>query len=239
MTDIPVGSTTRKRRLRSLLGGACAVVLMTATLLLPGTAHAAVTSNQTGIHGGYFYSFWTDSPGTAAMHLGPAGNYQVTWNNTWSFIAGKGWNPGGRQSITYSASFNPIGNAFLGLYGWTRSPLVEYYIVDTWGTWRPPGSGFMGTVTTDGGVYDIYRTQRVGGINPYQQIWSVRQTKRVGGTITVSNHFDAWAALGVNLGTHDFQIVAVEGYQSSGTANVAIWGTPPYPATSPGTAAVR
>lgn len=236
MIDVSGRPKVHGRGLRPFLGGACAIALVTAAAaILPGTAHAAVTSNQTGIHGGYFYAFWTDSPGTATMTPGAAGSYRLTWSDTGNSFAGKGWNPGGRRSVSYSASFHPAGNAFLSLYGWTKSPLTEYYIVDSWGTWRPPGGPTLrGTVVTDGGVYDIYRTQRGAGINPYQQFWSVRQAKRTSGTITVDNHFDAWARLGMNLGaTHDFQIMAVEGYQSSGDATVTIWGTPPYPAAPP------
>lgn len=244
MTDVPVHPKTHSRRLRRLLGGACAVALLTAATaaVLPGTAHATITSNQTGIHDGYFYAFWTDSPGTIAMAPGPAGNYRLTWNNAGNnSFAGKGWNPGGRRTVNYSASFNPAGNAWMGLYGWTRSPLTEYYIVDAWGTWRPPGATLRGTVVSDGGVYDIYRRQWGFGIDPAWQFWSVRQSKRMGGgTITVGNHFDAWARLGMNLGTtHDYQIVAVEAYQSSGNADVTVWGEPPYPnpTTPPATTA--
>ena len=149
-------------------GGALLKRLVVASsLLLFGVAQQAhaqtINSNQTGTHSGYFYTYWKDS-GSASMTLGSGGNYSVNWNlGSGNFVGGKGWSTGSSsRRIGYNAGvWSPNGNAYLTLYGWTRNPLVEYYVVDSWGSWRPPGGTSVGTVSSDGGTYNLYRTQRV------------------------------------------------------------------------------
>lgn len=83
-------------------------------------------------------------------------------------------------------------------------------------------------MTADGSVYDIYVSTRtnqpsIDGTATFQQFWSVRRNKRSSGTVNTATHFNAWSAAGLKLGTqHNYQIVATEGYFSSGSASITV-----------------
>jgi endo-1,4-beta-xylanase len=186
-----------------------------------------LSSNQVGKQGGYTYEFWKQNDqGTSSMVLGDSGNFQVTWNNIFNVVFRKGLRPGSKDVIiNYSATYNPNGNSYLTVYGWTTNPLVEYYIVESWGSWRPPGGTSKGVVTIDGVKYDLYQTTRtnqpsIEGMKTFPQFWSVRQTKNTSGTVNCASHFNMWASKQMNIGTMYEVSFAVEGYQSSGNADV-------------------
>jgi len=191
-------------------------------------AQTCLSSPQTGTNNGFYYSFWKDSPGSVQFCLQAGGRYTSNWSGINNWVGGKGWQTGAARVVNYSGSFNSPGNGYLALYGWTTNPLVEYYIVDSWGSFRPPGSGFMGTVVSDNGTYDVYRAHRsnapciTGSSCNFDQYWSVRQSKRVGGTITTANHFAGWATFGMNLGQFNYQIMATEGFQSNGSSDITV-----------------
>ena len=77
------------------------------------------------------------------------------------------------------------------------------YVVENFGTYNPStGATVKGTVTTDGGVYDVLQTTRtqqpsIDGTQTFQQFWSVRRDKRSSGTITFANHVAAWSRFGM------------------------------------------
>ncbi|PYG90379.1 peptidoglycan/xylan/chitin deacetylase (PgdA/CDA1 family) [Ruminiclostridium sufflavum DSM 19573] len=212
-------------------------VLMCFTIILAGIgldvqAATTLTGNATGKIDGYDYELWKDS-GTTSMTLNGGGAFNCSWSNINNalFRTGKKydetktWQQLGSIKVNYTCDYQPSGNSYLSVYGWTSSPLVEYYIVDSWGSWRPPGSTSKGTITVDGAVYDLYQTTRVNqpsikGNTTFEQYWSVRQQKRTSGTITVSDHFKAWEAKGMQMGKMYEVSMVVEGYQSSGQANM-------------------
>ncbi|MDR2964356.1 MAG: glycoside hydrolase family 11 protein, partial [Treponema sp.] len=104
---------------------------------------------------------------------------------------------------------------FIGVYGWFLSPsasissekVIEYYITDDWFWDRQldymqivGGAETvkeLGSFTVDGAVYKIYQSTRVYepsvfGQTTFTQIFSVRQGRRTYGTISVTEHFNAW-----------------------------------------------
>lgn len=203
---------------------------------IAGGANAQqICNNGTGNQGGFFYTFWKDG-GTACMTLGANGNYSTTYNlsGNRNLVAGKGWQTGSTsRRIGYNAGvFNAGSNSYLTLYGWSTSPLVEYYVVENWGGFTPPGNTqAAGQVTTDGATYNIYRTQRVNapsiiGNATFYQYWSVRTSKAGTGqnrTITFANHVNAWRNRGWNLGTMNYQVMATEGFGANGSSNLTVW----------------
>ncbi|EJD47899.1 hypothetical protein AURDEDRAFT_123115 [Auricularia subglabra TFB-10046 SS5] len=187
------------------------------------------TPSSTGTNNGYYYSWWTDGNGQVTYTNGAAGQYSITWSgNNGNFVGGKGWNPGSARNVSFTANYQPNGNSYLSVYGWTTNPLIEYYIMESFGTYNP-GSQLThkGTVTSDGGTYDVYMGTRVNqpsisGTATFNQYFSIRQQKRTSGTVTTANHFNAWKSMGLPMGSFNYQILATEGYFSSGSSSVTV-----------------
>ena len=203
-----------------------------------------ITSNSIGTVGNYGYEFWAADGATGSMTLGKGGTFKGTWDAVGSqknilmrrgikFSSGLKHADVGDISVNYIASWSPKGSGvdYLGVYGWFRNPLVEWYIIDDWGTYnRPPGSWEtgrtqMGTINVDGDVYEIYKSTAnsytIDGKGPFTKYWSVRKNRRTSGTISVSKHFKEWDKLGMTCGYIYEAALLVEGYNSSGTATIS------------------
>ena len=103
------------------------------------------------------------------------------------------------------------GYSYVGIYGWSVSPCIEWYIVDDSYNKMPVNPGnttSKGTATIDGGTYNLYLRpttgtggSRCGSTTMWNQFYSVRQTARTCGQISISQHFQAWANAGMMLGS--------------------------------------
>jgi GH18 family chitinase len=199
-----------------------------------------VTSNKIGNYNGTDYEFWKDNKGNAIMTVRDNGAFTCKWNNINNVLFRTGkkfrknnkvWSTYGNIILNYICkNYKPLGNSYLGVYGWSTNPLIEYYIIDDWGTWKPPGKNIpKGRIEIDGGIYDIYESTRrnqpsINGTKTFQQYWSVRTEKRknlnLNSVISVSKHFESWEKLGMKLGNLYEVSLVVEGYQSNGEAEI-------------------
>lgn len=209
-------------------------ILLSLTLLIslfPIHAQAkTITNDEKGTYNGYDYEFWMDH-GKGTMELRDDGSFSCEWSDVNEILFKNGFRYDqtkthqqiGNVSITYECNYQPISDSHLAVYGWTTNPLVEFFIIESWGIWKPPGSKTSrGTITVNGGTYDIYEMTRgfQDSSKNYQMYFSVRQQKRTSGIVSVSEHFKAWEALGMKLGKFYEITLCVEGYQSSDKADV-------------------
>ncbi|MFH0756848.1 MAG: glycoside hydrolase family 11 protein [Bacteroidota bacterium] len=191
-----------------------------------------------GEQDGYRYELWNqNSQGTACITLGSGAIFSGEWGGIENYLARRGLaydqtlqhQEIGTFYSSYNCSYNPnsgsSGNSYLAVYGWTVNPLVEYYIIEDWRNWIPSmagGASPKGSFTANGSVYDIYENTRVNqpsivGNTTFQQYFSIRRNERNSGTINISEHFNEWEALGMDLGEmHEVSFV-VEGYHNGGS----------------------
>jgi hypothetical protein len=175
---------------------------------------------------GYSYQYWSDGTGSGCMNVfGDEATFSATWSNVGDFLARVGLTydeTRTHQEIgTFSSDFAFTGSAnettYVGIYGWSNDPLIEYYIIEDWfGDWRPSFESHEGTISVDGGSYDVYTNVRenapsIHGTQTFTQYYSVRSEGRQCGQISISQHFSEWASLGMPLGNLYEVTLLVEG----------------------------
>lgn len=210
------------------------------TQTTPLTGGSSVTKDGTGnVGGGYEYELWHDGAGSMTMtNYGKNAAFKASWKDAGDFLARVGlkWN----ETKTYDAYGNVAadyaftksgsggGYSFIGIYGWSNNPLVEYYIVEDWfGSGPPTGGGTLkGSFDIDGGTYKIYTNLRdqkpsIHGTATFTQFFSVRQKARQCGHISISEHWKKWASLNMQLGKMYESKILVEAGGGQGTFDLS------------------
>jgi len=219
--------------------GGAGTVDCNATLPSGGTAHNS--SNASGTAAGLSWSIWTKSgPGTITTYSTPA--FSASWNNSGDFLAriglqfgnsGKAVSALGTVTAQYAETKTGSagGYSYIGIYGWSVNPCVEWYIVDDSFNNLPfnPGGTSKGNITVDGGTYNVIQRSttgtggnRCGNVSNWDQFYSIRTSKKSCGTITISDHFKAWANAGLNLGNVLEASILIEAGGGSGSINFPI-----------------
>ena len=214
-------------------GGA---VSCSGTMPSGGTQHCS--TYQEGTSAGLSWQVWSNgSAGCITTYSTPA--FSATWNNNGDFIGriGLQWNDTktydqyGTISAQYSYTKTGSGGgySYIGIYGWSTNPCVEYYIIDdSFGSFPFNAYGMTqkGTATIDGESYKLFAGttkgtggSRCGSATSWNQYWSVRQKARQCGTISITQHFDAWKAAGMAMGKMDEAQLLVEVGGGSGSVN--------------------
>lgn len=164
---------------------------------------------------GYHYEIWYQG-GNNSMTYYDDGTFKASWNGTSDFLARVGFKYNETQThqeigklsadFKFTKSGTAGGYSYIGIYGWTVDPLVEYYIVDSW--FNKPGSYLgskKGEFTVDGDTYEIYQNTRnqqpsIKGTSTFPQYFSVRRSERSCGHIDLTAHFEKWESMGMQMG---------------------------------------
>ena len=194
-----------------------------------------VTSNDINDIGNYSYELWADIGNNSATFY-TDGSFSCEFKNVNDYLCREGIRYGMNSGLKYTdlghlyadfkltdpsfKSYSNVTYSYIGVYGWSQDPLIEWYIVDTWSPYRPnwigkstancDECGLRGTITVDGATYEVYvdKVQRgsiEGDNTPFTQYFSVRKTKRACGTIDITAHFDGWKSLGLELGNSMYE----------------------------------
>ena len=184
----------------------------------------------------YHYEIWYQG-GNNNMTFYDNGTYKASWNGTGDFLARVGFKYNEKQTyeelgpidayFKWSKSGNAGGYNYIGIYGWTVDPLVEYYIVDDW--FSEPGPNLLGQrkgeFEVDGATYEVYQNQRnnapsIKGNQTFPQYFSKRRGARSCGHIDITAHFKKWESLGMKMGKMYEAKVLVEAGGGSGSFDV-------------------
>jgi len=186
----------------------------------------------------YSYEVWSEGGSDHSLTwYGPdqkgGAAFRVEWNNPNDFLGRLGYYWNEKKPYTYyknlycdfaftrSANMTAGNYSYIGIYGWSKNPMIEYYIVEDWygNQWQPnadpittntTSGSVVGTFNIDGSDYNIIKSTRVNkpsleGIATFDQYFSIRLSPRKSGTISITEHFKKWESLGLVLGTNMYE----------------------------------
>ena len=203
-----------------------------------------LTTNKVGsFSNGIGYELWNEggNGGSATFYDDGSFNCKMTGAKDYLCRAGLSFNSDkthtelGHMKADFKlvkSGLSGIQYSYIGIYGWTREPLVEWYIVDNTGSeympgdWVAQGSSAKnhGVFEIDGAQYTVYEGDRtsysIDGDNKYfKQYFSVRTSKRDCGTIDITAHFKKWEELGMKMGKmHEAKILGEAGNSNGAQA---------------------
>jgi hypothetical protein len=175
-------------------------------------------ANVNVVFDGVSYGIWSNGKGGTITVFPELHAFSASWSESQNLLAHAGLDYKSPKKFaelgTIVAEFSESksgdagGFSMIGVYGWTQSPCVEWYIDED--SWQGlPAKGGV-TATIDGATYTLSTstTTGTGGANAcetghtggWTQMVSVRKGKRSCGAVTVSDHFAAWEAQGWKLG---------------------------------------
>jgi hypothetical protein len=196
---------------------------------MPSGGQTCTGTSCNGTADGLGYGIWTNGSGGTITYFTNAHAFSTSWNNSQDFLAhlGLDFRPAKASSAygTIVAEFSEVKTvttnppwSSIGIYGWMNSPCIEWYINED--SFNGMGGGRGTSATIDGGTYYLstQQTTGTGGANAcesghsgsWTQIHSTRSAARTCGTVTVTDHFKAWAAQGWSLGSLTMVHINVE-----------------------------
>ncbi len=230
------GTGTGGRASGGAATGGGSAVNCSAAMPTGGTDHCG--ANTQGTADGLSWQIWSNNMNSSScMTTYSSRAFGARWSNAGDFLArfGLQWSSPPLytqyETITAQFSFTKTGTAggysYIGVYGFSDSPCVEFYIVeDSFNAFpfNAYNATLKGTVSIDGENYKLFSNtvsstgDRCGGGSGWKQFWSIRQTARQCGTISITQHFDAWQAAGMTLGNLLEVTLLVE--SGGGTGNI-------------------
>jgi hypothetical protein len=196
---------------------------------MPSGGQTCTGTSCNGTADGLGYGIWTNGSGGSITYFTSAHAFSTSWSDSQDFLAhlGLDFRPA-KASSAYGkivAEFSEVKTvttnppwSSIGIYGWMNSPCIEWYINED--SFNGLGGRGSVTATIDGATYYLSSTTTTGtgGANAcesghsgsWTQIHSTRSAAHTCGTVTVSDHFAAWAAQGWSLGSLTMVHINVE-----------------------------